>query len=621
MGKYEKLAKDIVANVGGKENINGLTHCVTRLRFKLKDESKAKDDIIKKMDGVVTLIKSAGQYQVVIGNHVPDVFADVCKVAGISGNTVSNSESKTKQGIGATIIDFISGVMMPVLAMMTACGMIKGLLALAVFFGWTNESQGIYALLSGVGDSIFYFFPIVLGYTSANKLGMNPFLGLCVGAALMYPTYQNVDLQLFGITLNLNYASSVLPVILTNILAAYLYKLLNKIIPDVIKTFVVPMIVIMVSVPVGFMVVGPLANTVSGMIAGVITGVYGVSPIIAGLLVGGLWQVFVIFGVHMALVAVAIMQLVSGEPTPIFALCYGATFAQTATVFAIWMKTKDQKLKAVALPSWISGIFGVTEPAIYGITLPRVKQFIITCIGGALAGAYLGGTNTLVNQMAGLGVFGLPGFIGQEGAGKSLMNAGISIAIAMVFSFIATFLTFKDDEVVDEKEDKRNNINVEKIEIKSPIEGNLIPLSEVKDAAFAQGALGKGIAIRPTKGIVKAPVEGEVTTIFPTLHAIGITSDEGVEMLIHIGLDTVELEGKYFKANVKQGDRVKVGDLLIEFDINAIEKAGYSVETPIIVTNTNDYLDVIESSLKPVTNKDIIPVSYTHLTLPTILLV
>ena len=606
MGKYEKLAKDIVANVGGRENINGLTHCVTRLRFNLNDESKAKDDVIKKMEGVVTLIKSAGQYQVVIGNHVPEVFADVCKVAGISGGTVSNSSSNTKKDIGATIIDFISGVMTPCLGLMTACGMIKGLLALAVFFGWMNESQGLYTLLAGIGDSAFYFFPVILGYTSANKLGMSPFLGLCVGAALMYPTYQNVDLTIFGMTFNVNYASSVLPVILTNIVAAFLYKLFNKIIPDVIKTFVSPMLVLLISVPLGFMVVGPAANTISGWIAGIITGVYGVSPIIAGLLLGGLWQVFVVFGVHMALVAVALMQLFSGEPTPILALCYGATFAQTATVFAIWMKTKDKKLKAVALPSWISGIFGVTEPAIYGITLPRIKQFVITCIGGALAGAYLGATNTLVQQMAGLGVFGIPGFMTQENAGKALMNVGIAIAIAMVFSFVVSFITFKDDKEVEEKEEKRDNTSLDKIEIKSPIEGNLIPLSEVKDAAFAQGALGKGIAIRPTKGIVKAPIAGEVTTIFPSLHAIGITSNEGVEMLIHIGLDTVQLEGKHFKANVKQGDRVNVGDLLIEFDIDAIEKEGYSVETPVIVTNTNDYLDIIEADLKPVTNKDIV---------------
>ena len=601
MGKYENLAKDIVKNVGGKENINGLTHCVTRLRFKLKDESKANDDVIKNMDGIVTLIKSAGQYQVVIGNHVPDVFADVCKVAGISGNVASISKSGAKQGVGAAIIDFISGVMTPALGMLTACGMIKGLLALAIFFGWFTEGQGIYTLLSGVGDSLFYFFPVVLGYTSANKLGMNPFLGLCIGAALMYPTYQGIDLEVFGRVFNVNYTSSVLPVILTNVLAVYLYKLLNKVIPDVIKTFVVPMIVMMIAVPAGFMVVGPVANMISGWLAGAITGVYGVSPLVAGLLLGGFWQVLVMFGIHMAVVAVGIMQLMSGQPTPIFALIFGASFAQTASVFAIWLKTKDKKLKSIALPAWISGIFGVTEPAIYGVTLPRVKQFVITCIGGALGGAYLGATNTLVYQMGGMGIFSIPGFLNSENASTAMMNVGIAMLISIGFAFVVTFITFKDDKGAIKQE---SSVRVNKVEINSPVEGNLVPLSEVKDAAFSQGALGKGVAVIPMKGIVNSPVAGEVTTLFPTLHAIGITSDEGVEILIHVGIDTVQLEGKHFKANVKQGDRVNQGDKLIQFDIDAIKKAGYSVETPVIITNTDSYLDVVESQARTVTNKD-----------------
>ena len=228
MGKYQNLAKDIVKNVGGRENINGLTHCVTRLRFKLKDESKANDDVIKEMDGVVTLIKSAGQYQVVIGNHVPDVFEDVCDVAGIQGNSTA-SETKTKQSLGALIIDFISGVMTPSLAVLTACGMIKGLLALASFFGWIDQTQGLYTLLEGIGDSLFYFFPIILGYTTANKLKINPFLGMCIGAGLVYPTLQNVDLNILGMSINVSYASTVLPVIITTIFASYIYKFFNKI--------------------------------------------------------------------------------------------------------------------------------------------------------------------------------------------------------------------------------------------------------------------------------------------------------------------------------------------------------------------------------------------------------
>lgn len=608
MGKYQNLAKDIVKNVGGKENINGLTHCITRLRFKLKDESKANDDVIKNMDGVVTLVKSAGQYQVVIGNHVREVFDDVCEVAGISNIAASQSQTKEKQGMGAAIIDFISGVMTPILAIMTACGMIKGGLALGQFLGIIQQGSGIYTLINGIGDSIFYFFPIALGYTSANKLGMSPFLGMMIGAGLVYPSYQNVDLQIFGHVFNVSYSSSVLPIIITNVFAAFIYKYLNKIIPDVIKTFFVPMLVLLISVPAGFMLIGPASNVVSGWIAGGITAAYNVSPIIAGILLGGLWQVLVLFGVHMAIVAIGIMQIASGQPSPIFSLFFAATFAQTATVFAIWLKTKDKKLKAIALPAWISGIFGVTEPAIYGVTLPRVKQFVITCIAAALGSAYLGFTNSLTYQMAGLGIFSIPGFINPNG-GAWFGPVAISLIISMGLSFVATMLTYKDDvkedkeKVLKNKEIKSNEfIKNKEIEIKAPLEGKSIQLSEVQDTAFAQGALGKGMAIVPSKGEVKSPVNGKLTTLFPSLHAIGITSDDGAEILIHVGFNTVQLEGKYFKAHVKQGDNVKVGDLLLEFDIDAIKKEGYSVETPVVITNYDNFLDVIES--KPKSIKD-----------------
>lgn len=612
MGKYQNLAKDIIKNVGGKENINGLTHCITRLRFKLKDESKANDDVIKNMDGVVTLVKSAGQYQVVIGNHVTEVFDEVCEIAGISSGGSNAGQTKEKQKFGAAIIDFISGVMTPILAMMTACGMVKGGLALAQFLGWIDASSGLYSLISGIGDSIFYFFPIVLGYTSANKLGMSPFLGMMIGAGLVYPTYQNVDLQIFGMTINVSYASSVLPIIITNVFAAFLYKNLNKIIPDVIKTFFVPMLVLLIAVPSGFMIIGPAANVVSEGLANAITTVYEVSPIVAGILLGGLWQVLVLFGVHMALVAVGIMQLATGEATPIFSLFFAASFVQTATVFAIWLKTKDEKLKAVALPAWISGIFGVTEPAIYGITLPRVQQFVITCIGGALGGAYLGFSNALTYQMAGLGIFAIPGFINPNGG--SLLPVAVSMIIAMGFAFIATMVTYKEDIKIEAKPVKENKkvineskqLKIDNLEIVSPVQGELIPLSEVKDEVFSQGALGKGAAVIPTEGIVKSPVDGELTTLFPSLHAMGITSDSGEEILIHVGMDTVQLEGKHFKAHAKQGDRVKKGDIIVEFDIEAITKEGYSVETPVVITNSDNYLDIINSKPGHVTNNDVI---------------
>lgn len=452
MGKYEKLAKDILKNVGGKENINSLSHCITRLRFVLNDESKANDDVLKNMDGVVTVIKSAGQYQVVIGNHVTDVYDDVCKVSGISGGTAAPN-SAPKLSFKDKIFDTITGIFMPSLAVMTAVGMLKGFLALAIFLGVMTEGTGIYTLMYNISDALFLFMPVVIGYTSANKFGMDPMVGLAIGAALMYPGLQNVDLNVLGFNINVSYTGTVLPIIITNMVAAFLYKRINKVIPDVIKTFFTPLIVIIVCAPLGFLAIGPAANLVASKLLGAIMGIYSFSPIVAGLVLGGLWQVMVIFGVHTIFAITAIVTLMSGNPTPIFALMFNTTFAQTAVVFAIWLKTSDKKVKALALPAWISGIFGVTEPAIYGITLPRVKQFVISCIGGALGGAYIGATGVLCWQMAGMGIFSIPGFISKSGnTGIILMHVAISLAISMGFSFVATMLTFKD-EVKSTKKD------------------------------------------------------------------------------------------------------------------------------------------------------------------------
>ena len=592
MSKYETLAKEIIKNVGGAENINSLIHCVTRLRFQLKDEGKANDDVLKNMSGVVTVMKSNGQYQVVIGNHVPEVYADVCKLAGI---TNSNQDSTKKMSIKDKIFDAISGIFAPTLGLLCASGMIKGLLSLLVFSGLMSDTSGVYTLFEAIGDAFFYFFPIVLGYTSAAKFGMSPFLGMIIGAALVYPTLQGIDLEILGFTVNTSYASTVLPIILTNIFAAYLYKGLNKIIPTVVKTFVVPMLVLLIVVPIGFLAIGPVANTISNVLANTITGVYGFSPILAGLLVGALWQIFVVFGIHMGLVAIAIVQLMTGEPTPIFSLVFAPSFAQTAVVFAIWLKTKDKKLKEIALPAWISGIFGVTEPAIYGVTLPRMKYFVISCIGAALGGAYYGFKGLLTYQMAGLGVFGLPGFINPNGdMGSIMLHVVIGLILAVGFSFVATFILFRDDKVEEQKESNQKVV-INKEELMSPIKGKTIPLTEIKDDAFNSGVLGKGIGIIPSEGKVVAPFDGTVVTLFPTKHAIGLVSENGCEMLIHVGLNTVQLEGKYFEALVNQGEMVKKGQTLVTFDIKSIQAEGYCLETPIIITNYQDYVDVIET--------------------------
>ncbi len=392
MGKYEKLAQDIIKNIGGKENIISLTHCVTRLRFQLKDESIANDDVLKSMEGIVTVIKVAGQYQVVIGNHVPDVYTDVSIVAGISDNVLKSSEKK-KMSIKDKVLDLITGIMMPSMGVLCACGMLKGLNTILVVCGLLDTQSGIYVLLNAVGDSLFFFFPIFIGYNTAKKLGLNSFVGMVIGAALCHPTINGVDIEIFGYIVNATYTSSVLPVILVVALAAPLEKWLNKIIPDVVKTFLVPMVVLLISVPLGFMFIGPAANMLGSFLSQILINAYQASPLLAGLLLGGLWQVFVMFGVHMVVILGSMMNVLAGIPDPLFPLMAFVSFAQTATVLGIWVKTKDRKLKAIALPAWISGIFGVTEPAIYGVTLPRVKTFVISCMGGALSGmvaAYFG---------------------------------------------------------------------------------------------------------------------------------------------------------------------------------------------------------------------------------------
>ena len=607
MRKYEKLVEDIIANIGGKGNVISLVHCITRLRFQLKDEGLANDDVLKNMEGIITVMHGAGQYQIVIGNHVPEVFEEACKQLGIQpGN--SSKEEPVKKGVGAFLIDFISSIMGPCINVLCASGMIKGILSILTFFSLLSTTSGIYQILNACGDALFYFFPILLGYTTAKKLKMEPFIGLLIGAGLIYPTIQNVDLSVLGFTFNVNYTSTILPVIFTVVFASLIYKLLIKVIPDVIKSFFVPMIVMLVSMPIGFMLIGPFMNQVSNFLGNMITAGYNLSPILAGFLVGSLYQIMVLFGVHGALGAVAFIQLAAGEPS-FLGFMVGASFTQTAVVFAIWLKTKNKKIKNIALPAIISGIFGVTEPAIYGITLPRVKFFIVSCIGAGLTGAYLGLTDTLLWHLTGLGIFTIPGFIGGTvSVSTILLNVIIALAIGIAFSFIVTFVLYKDEEEKEENETGRSSSEAGsyKTVIMTPIKGDVIDLAEAEDEAFSLDTLGDGVVILPKEGKVYAPFDGTITVLFPTLHAIGITGDSGVEVLIHVGIDTVQMEGKGFHAHIKQGDHVKSGQLLLDVDLKVIKKAGFSAQTPVILSNSKDMIDLIKTDKKMVGKEDVL---------------
>lgn len=625
MGKYQALAEKIVANVGGKENINSLTHCITRLRFKLKDESKANDDILKNMDGVVTVMKSGGQYQVVIGNHVPAVYEDVLKTTGLSADDGGQASGGS---IFNRIIDILSGCFQPFLGALSAAGMIKGVNALLVFlstqFGWFTYTStgGTYQMLNAIGDSIFFFMPVILGYTAARKFGLNTMVGIVIGAALCYPSIQldamsaafpdGAAHSLFGLPayetfLGIpwvagNYTSSVMPVIFIVAFAAQIQKLAKKVIPEIVQTFFVPFFVLLIALPIGFLVIGPIIGFATDLLGQGFNSLMAFSPALYGLLLGAFWQVLVIFGLHWSVVPLAIMQVTETGMSQVLAGSFAASFAQTAVIVAMFFKLKDKKLKTLAIPAIISGICGVTEPAIYGLSLPKKKPFIYSMVGGAIGGVIMMMQGATAYQMGGLGVFGIVSYISPDGDASGAMTSIVAILVAMAISFVLTFFFWKDEEVTEDQEVA--NTILRKEVVTTPVQGTIMPLASSKDEAFAQGVLGKGVVIHPEKGEVVAPFDGTVMTLFPTKHAIGLISDNGLELLIHIGLDTVQLEGKHFTAHVKQGDKVKRGQKLVSFDIAAIQAAGFSVETPVIITNSGDYLDIIESDKAAVTCAD-----------------
>jgi PTS system beta-glucosides-specific IIC component len=634
MGKYEELAKEIVRNVGGKSNVISLTHCITRLRFKLKDEGKAKDEVLKDMDGVVTVMKSGGQYQVVIGNHVPDVYAEVMPLLGLEeGAGSAQAEEAASGNLFNRFIDIISGIFQPILGIMAACGMVKGLNALFVAMGLYTDTCGGYLILNSIGDGLFHFLPLFLGYTAAKKFNIKPMIGLVIGAIMCYPSIQGSALSaggeaiytlfagtmfesvvytnFFGIPLiAMDYTGTVIPVIFVVYFASKCEKFFSRFVPDLVKFFFVPMLTLLVAIPAGLLLIGPLASFASTIIAETVMTIRNFSPMLAGAIVGLTWQILVIFGLHWGFIPVYINNIMTNGYDNVMMPFFACTFATSAVVLAIFFKTRNKQIKEMALPNFISGIFGVTEPAIYGILLPLKKPFIISCIAGGIGGGFYGAFNFRKFMMGGMGIFEFPAMIEPDGSMGNLIIAVAGVLLTMVIAFVATMILYREKDQTEntlsskESEKTEQTIKdesisaqgiVKKIQIGSPARGKVLKLSDIQDDAFASGVLGKGAAILPEVGEVFAPADGVISTLFPTLHAIGMETDEGVELLIHIGLDTVQLDGKGFEAAVKQGDHVKKGQLLVKFDKEFIEKQGFCLETPVIVLNTDTYMDVVES--------------------------
>lgn len=610
--KYDGLARIIIQNVGGKSNIANITHCVTRLRFTLKDVSKANTDILKETDGIVTVLNSGGQYQVVIGNHVPDVYKTVVEVGHLESlataeSADSDSGEKVKTNPFNAFIGIITGCFTPFLGVLCAMGIIKGVLALLAAVGVLSSAgtDSTYNILYSLGDSAFYFLPPIIGFTAAKKFKMPEIEGLLLGCAIIYPYLSTtsgyaID-KLFGIPVVMpssgNYTSSIIPIICGVAFAAWIRKYIAKIIPDVIKTFFVPLITLFIAFVMTIYVIGPVSALLADWIGAAFNAIAGFNNVVYGLFVGFFWQILVMFGLHWALVPVAMVAINSGQPDTILAAMFATTFAQTGACIGIWIKTKDKKIKGLAPAAIISGVCGVTEPAIYGLTLPKKAPFFRTCAIAGVGGAVLIASGVRAYTMAGMGIFGYTAFITHDNSTKGMVIAAIVSVCAVVAGVVSELLFYKDSAPKAAK--KVETVASSKGEIiVSPLKGEVKDLATAPDEAFASGALGKGVVVVPTEGKLYAPADGEITVFFPTGHAIGMKTDNGAEILIHVGMDTVKLDGKCFTTKAKQGDKVKKGDLLLEFDIAGIKEAGYKIDTPVIISNSDDYADVIPTDAK-----------------------
>ncbi|MCO5477226.1 beta-glucoside-specific PTS transporter subunit IIABC [Enterococcus gallinarum] len=610
MSTNKEIAVRVLDAVGGKENVNSVVHCATRLRFKLKDEGKADTNRLNQDDDVIQVVQSGGQYQVVIGSHVSDVYRELTGVANFDGESEKSAEKGNPLN---QLIDIISSIFTPFLGAMAGAGVLKGFLTLAVTMNWLAADSGVYTVWYAIADGLFTYLPVMLAFTAAKKFKTNEFLAASLAMALVHPSITELagqTLSFVGIPVIIGasaYTSSVIPIILAVFLQSYVERFFKKVIPSFLQIICVPLAVFLIMAPVTFIVVGPLGTIVGNLLGSGYDAIYNLSPILAGAIMGGLWQVFVMFGMHWGFVPIAMVNLTQFGFDTMVPMLLPAVLAQGGAALAVFFITKNVKLKGLALSSTITSLFGITEPTVYGVTLPLKKPFIAACISGAIGGAIVGFSQVKNYTFGLVSLLSLPSFIPQDTQDMSgLIAAAIGTAVAFGAAFVLTFvLRFEDQPNPADTDTEKSKVPApsttnERVVLSSPLAGRVVPLNEVKDQVFSSGAMGKGIAIDPANGTLVAPADGTITTLFPTGHAIGLTTTDGVEILMHIGMDTVELEGKGFEIFVKQEDQVKKGDLLVKFDLSLIKEAGYSTVTPIVVTNTPNYLDVLDMNQEDV---------------------
>lgn len=593
---YRKTAEELVRELGGDGNISRVTHCATRLRFVLKDDKRVDKERVSKIPGVITVVQAGGQFQVVIGNHVADAFRHVSALVHTDGT--AGEEPKKKGNVFGRIIDVISSIFAPFLYTLAACGILQGILGVLVALGWINTGGGTYQILNFVSWTAFTFLPVLIAITASKKFNMDTFVAVVIACALVCPDYMRMveagqAVAFLGMPVHLlSYTSTVIPIILAIWVASYLQRFWNKVLPLVIRNLFSPLFTIAIMVPLTLLAFGPVGNAVGGAIGDVYNDLYNLSPIVAGVVVGGLWEVLVIFGVHWGITPVTVGNYAHLGYDTFTGLQASAVFSQAGAAFGVALKSKDKDMKKMALSAGVTGLFGITEPAIYGVNLRLKRPMICGCIAGAVGGGIAGAFHAVSWSYNMPGIATLPAYF-KTGYTGEFIGLLLSIAVSFVLAAVLTwFAGFREEAPATTPAPAINPDDGVPLttqaaatrEIGCPAAGRLIPLHEVQDAAFASGDMGPGVGILADEGRVYAPYDGEVEMVTDTGHAVELISPDGVETILHIGIDTVKMQGRGFTTHVKIGDKVKRGDWLVTFDQELLKQEGFDTTVIFVAT-------------------------------------
>lgn len=621
---FKKLASSVVDAVGGVGNVTNLTHCMTRLRFILKDEAKASDETVKNIPGVMGLVKQGGQYQIIIGNNVAAAYKEILALGVDGGATVDASEQPkqkwTLKRVGMTILDAIIGTMTPLIPAIIGGSMVKLLAMLLLMTGVVGETNSTYVLLNTIGDAAFFFLPILVAVSASKKFGTNTYLAVAIAGLMVHPVFmdlmakaaegQAVTLAMLPIT-SVKYTYTIIPAIVMSWLLRYIEAGVDRITPLVTKNFLKPMLILLVGAVIAISIVGPAGVWLGNGISAVVYGIHGKLGWLAVAIVGAIWPLLVMTGMHRVFTPTIVTTIAeTGSEAMVMPSEIGANMSLGGVSLAVAFKTKNRELRQTALAAASSALIaGITEPALYGVAIRLKRPMIASVITGFIAGAVAGLAGLASHSMAAPGLFTSVQFIDKDNPTSILWIAAV-MAISVVVSFALTLILGFEDIPVEE--DEADMVTPASVKLMAPMKGAVMGLHDVADEVFSKGLLGKGMAIEPVDGKVVSPIAGTVTTVFQTKHAIGLTDDHGMEVLIHVGLDTVSLNGEPFEALVAAGDRVEVGTELLQADLDAIKAAGLPTTTVVVITNTDEFKDVTPVEPGNVSFKDHVMEVFHH---------